>query len=527
MTCLEQEISRIKASGKGLWGFECPEGTLFDPKVIIDGHNTSCAIEFLSIRNGSSGRYFAPYEELIEAGLGLESFAIRGKNKALQEGYDKVRIVISDFHAATVVEQYQILCEARRIQEQERSVRFQFIVCGRWSHYLVKAHHDQHGSSLSPPTESKNAVQVPYANEENILTELCKRGIVGAVPTYLDRIGCAFLLEQTGGDWFLIRQAIDRVDSSPWTDSIEQHINELESSPEVCEEIGRRLAIVSEDSKTELKQLLITYRLLRPIGKKVSEELWLAGLARKTRRSGGGFVLEIANPVIDAVTRKILSSNQCKLARSNEVCYRRNSIATEAYRRVAEIENLLRNVIVAEWRLQCGDAWKDKLAGNKTPAREFENEEEREIIELLRPSLLRAGYELVRIEQTQENSSDKPSENTPKKKTETLLAAANDWQQRQKNNHAIRLQNDNLMHFLTTESLKGILVDKKNGFHGDGRDGRMFKKEELHSALDEYVAIRAAVAHNQPLKLSMITKLDDLLERFLKWLTVYADQPHS
>lgn len=527
MKNFRKDIARIAASGKGLWGVECPEGTRFDFDAIRDCNNSNCALEFLSIRNSPSGCYFFSNEDPVDVGHRLDFFATRRKEKALQDGCDKVQIIITNFHTATADEQYQILCEARRIQEQERSVRFQFIVCGRWSHYLVKEHHDQHCSSLSPPTESKNAIQVSYASEENILDELYERGIVGAVPTYLDRLGCAFLIEQTGGDWFLIQQVIDRIDSSPWTDSIEQHINELESSPEVCNEVTRRLSIVCVDSQTELQQLLITYRLLRPMGRKASEELWLAGLARKTKRTGGGIVLEIANPVIDAVARKILGSNNSNLARSNEVCYRRNSIATEAYRRVAEIENLLRNVIVAEWRLQCGDTWKEKLAGNKTPAREFENNDEIEIIKSLRAPLYLAGFELVPIKQVHENSKDTPSESVPKKKTETLLAAANDWQKRQQNNHAIRLQNDNLMHFLTTESLKGILVDKKNGFHGDGRDGRMFKKEELHSALDEYVAIRAAVAHNQPLKLSMITKLDDLLERFLKWLTVYADQSRS
>lgn len=527
MTSLEPAIKKIQMAGKGLWGFECPEGARFDPEDFLDayGANSNCTIELINIRDGSEGRYFEAQEMPIEVGLKLEEFATHGKTKARQQSFEKVRIVIANFHAASKDEQYQVLCEARRIQEQERSVSFQFIVCGRWSHYLVKEHHAQLGSSISPPTDSKNAFQVPYANEEKILTELYDRRIVRAAPTDLDRIGCAFLLEQTGGDWFLVLQAIDRVDSSPWTDSIEQHINELESSPDVFEEVSRRLCIISDDSQAELKLLLRTHRLLRPIGRMESEELWLAGLARKTRRSGGEMVLEIASPVIDAVTRQILSSNECGLARSNEICYRRTSIAIEAYRRVADLENLLRNIIVAEWRFQHEDKWKEKLAGNKTPARGHENELEIAFIEAMRPPLLQAGYDLVHLEQSQEKSNNESTGKPQKRKTETLLSAADNWQHRQQNNHAIRLQNDNTMHFLTTESLVGILVDKKNHFHGT--EGQMFKKQELHSALEEYTAIRAAVAHNQPLKLSMIAKLDDLLERFLKWLTVYADQPRT
>lgn len=527
MNNFRKAIEKISKSGKGLWGIECPEGTKFDPNVIRDFNDTGYVLEFLRVAKGKIDCHFISDEGPVDTCNTLEFFARRGKEAATQDGCSKVQIIITDIHVVTAEEQYKILSDARRIQEEERDFRFQFIVCGRWSHYLIKEYHDQNCSALSPPTESKNAIQLSYASEENILDELNSRGVLGTAPNFLDRVGCTFLIEQTGGDWFLIQQVIERIDTSPWTDSIEQHIKELESSPEVCDEVARRIAIICDSSKTELDQLLKTHRLLRPMGKKASEELWLAGLARKIRRTGGGVVLEIASPVVDAVVRKILGSSNKKIARASEICYKRNSVAVEAYRRVAEIENLLRNIIVSEWRCQCEDKWVDKLAGNKTPAREYKEDDEVEIVRLFREPLRQVGFELTRIKKIDGDSKDTSSESVPKRKMDTLLDAANDWQRRQQKNHAIRLQNDNVMHFLTTESLKGILVDKKNGFYGDGRDKRMFKKEELYSALDEYVAIRAAVAHNQPLKLSMITKLDDLTERFLNWLTVYADQSDS
>ncbi len=520
MKDLEQTISRIRNGGKGLWGFECPEGAKFNPEVFLEDDGIHCAVEFIFVRDGSGGRYFEAHEMPIEVGLELKAIAMRGKKKACERGVEKVRIVITEFHMAREDEQYDILREARRIQESERSVGFQFIVCGRWSHYLSKTYHGtQYGSSTSPPTDSKNAYQISYATEEEILAELCSRAIIGRIPTDLDRIGCAFLLEQTGGDWFLIQQAVEaveRVGSSPWTDSIEQIVGELESSPEVFEEATRRLRLARDGARTELLRLLRTRRLLRPVGSNEAEILWLAGLVRKTRVPGGNLMLEIASPVIDAVIRNHESCDEnYMVALSREICYCRNSIAMAAYRRVAELENLLRSVIVAEWRLRYGNEWSDRLADIKTRAHDHEELEER-----IR-SLLRKEYNIEPNGLAQASSNNGIAEISPKRKSATVLASARDWQQRQRENHAVDLQNDNIMHFLTTESLIGIFESKASQFHGDGQ---MFKKAELLTAMAEYAAIRSAVAHNQPIKMSMITKLDALFERFVKWLTVHVDK---
>lgn len=224
-------------------------------------------------------------------------------------------------------------------------------------------------------------------------------------------------------------------------------------------------------------------------------------------------MLEIASPVIEAVIRKYEPS--CKsdrTASSDEVCFRRNSIATAAYGRVADIENLLRNVIVEEFRSQNGRDWMVKLAETKTRGNYQEDLEE--IIQ----SLLRKNYSLEPIVAEPTKSE---IEINRKHRDVTILDSAKEWQLRQRNNHAVSLHNDNLMHFLTTESLIGVLEGKRNKFYGE--DG-IFNRENLLNALGEYASIRSAVAHNQPIKLSMILKLDDLLARFVKWLTTHADR---
>jgi len=103
----------------------------------------------------------------------------------------------------------------------------------------------------------------------------------------------------------------------------------------------------------------------------------------------------------------------------------------------------------------------------------------------------------------------------------TIFDSAENWQNRQRENHAFELSHDNLMHFLTTGELVGVLESKKSGLHGTGKP---FTKKNLMAALDEYIAIRSAVAHNQPIKLSTISRLDGLQRKFIDWLTVYADR---
>jgi hypothetical protein len=518
MRAIEQAIRRINAAGKGLWGFECPEGTRFDKNILLDDPTSLCVIELLSVRDSPEGRYFEGDQRPIQAGFQLNEFAKRQKAIARERGVEKVRIVIDEFHLASAEEQNTILREARLIQESEKSIALQFLVCGRWSHHLSKSYHiAQHGNSLSPQTDAKNSHQVPYATEDEVLKELTEHGKALTLPTDLDRIGCAFLLEQTAGDWYLIQQAIDGVNSSPWTDSIEQSVSELASSPEVISEIERRLNLVDDGARTELNRLLRVRRLSRPNGQNEAETLWLAGLVRKAARPGGQIILEIASPVIEAAIRNIESSNQFgRIAHSSEICFCRNSIATAAYRRVSDIENLLRNVIVTEWRLRHGNNWLDKLAETKTRGHYQEEQEE-----ILR-NLLRNDYDIEPKRKEQTDSDVELTESIPKRKEVTVLNSAQNWQRRQRNNHAVDLDQDNLMHFLTTESLTAIFVTAKNQFHGEKK---MFRKEDLRAALDDYVAIRSAVAHNQPLKLVTISKLDSLLERFMKWLTVYADQP--
>ena len=222
-------------------------------------------------------------------------------------------------------------------------------------------------------------------------------------------------------------------------------------------------------------KLLRVHNSIRDFEEVEAEELWLAGLVRRTKLPGGKQVLRIAGPIINAVVRNFLSDESPEnIAVPKHICFEREAIAVAAYRRVAQLENLLRNVIASEWSIKFGDKCAKKLKATKTSSRYGEETEE------LIHRILINNYGIS----PQENNPDALSdERNSKRKQTTIFASATDWQKRQRENHALELHQDNLMHFLTTESLISVLENTKNDFCGDGKP---FKREFLLSALAEY-----------------------------------------
>jgi hypothetical protein len=136
-----------------------------------------------------------------------------------------------------------------------------------------------------------------------------------------------------------------------------------------------------------------------------SEQLWLAGLVQFQALAAGKQFVQIAGPLINTVVRHIL---ECKdpgsVATPNFICFERDAISTAAYRRITQIENLLRNLIVADWYADVGDRWYEKLGGTKTSSRDTEEEEH-----LVRFVMEHVRYELVAMGIAAESNKTEPA----------------------------------------------------------------------------------------------------------------------
>lgn len=511
-------LSRLRRDNKGIWGIECPLGTSFDVQN-LDNLSPNCEAEVIHVAKDDGIMMFRDSSKcLVEPDF--SKIVERVSKAAAENGRQSIRIVVGDFHNADAKEQCTLIKTARSIQESITSLSCQFVFCGKWSYFAFSsAYRELHGRTSSPPAESKNILHVPPWCANEVLELVRERRLMAAIPSEIDLVACDFLVEQTAGDELLIRQAVEHlaVQEGKWPSDIEQVLSELVSAPDVISAITERINSLEPRAKAELKKLLRVHHLVRHYDSIDSEQLWLAGLVQCRKQDGGKQCIQIAGSLINTVVRNILENEKPgSVTTPNYLCFERETISTAAYRRISKIENMFRNLIVSEWYVELGDKWSEKLSGTKTSSRDWEEQED--LIKLVMhhvQSGLGIDTESSKTEPTTSAVSSGRSQQ------QTILDSAHNWQKRQRDSHAVELTNDNLMHFLTTESLVSILVNKKNGLYGEGKP---FKKEDIQSALGEYIVIRSAVAHNQPIKLSTISRLDELQRKFVVWLTNFADQ---
>lgn len=419
------------------------------------------------------------------------------------------RIVIGNFHEATSEEQSDLIKKARGIQEVQPEIKCQFVFAGHWGYYAFReAYRKRHGQTVSPPAHSKEVVKLPGWSVGQLNDEH---------PHKFDPVVARFVIEQTGGDEYLIRQAVKYLEreTGNWGDYIEHVLDdELTCDPDVDREMCQRMEWLDPEGREELEKLLHFQKLRRRLDNAVAEQLWVAGLARFCPSGSGWHCIEFLGPVVEAAVRNILHRSNSSIASPRALCFKRATVSAVAYQKIAEIEMLLRNVVVQQWYKEDGETWEDKFLTIRTLSSEKQTESDKqEIVAKLEDAhLADAGgsAESVATKRVRPNRRKLP-----------LLEVARKWKERQLSDHAVDLARDNLTQFLTTEALMSVLLNKKNGLAGDGRP---FEREHLSSAISEYIAIRSAVAHNQALKLNTIPRLDELSRKFTEWLTVFADK---
>jgi hypothetical protein len=512
---------RLNNDRKGIWPLVYPLSASLD----ADQFATSPAgveTNILYVVKGSGGIQLSDGEH-DRSVSDFSEIVARCVEEAEENGRQSIRVVVMDFHDAPVVEQCALIKKARSVQESTTSISCQFVFCGQWSYYAFRsAYREIHGHTISPPTQSKDILQVTPWCANDVLKLLDERRLMGAYPSDIELVASEFLVEQTAGAKFLIYQAVAHMEElgGNWTSNIEQVLDELAEAPVVTTAVSESIHSLDAHQKSELTKLLRVQRLIRDVDSIDAEQLWLAGLVQRWDLGSGRQCIQIAGPLINTVVRRFLHSEATgSVAIPEDLCFEREAISTAAYRRIAQIENMLRNLIVSQWYAERDNNWYQNLGGIKTVSRDLEEREElRELLAaVVRSELAACG--LAPESSTIDHTT--PAGPPKRRPQESLLDSARDWQRRQHDDHSVELARNNLMHFLTTESLKNVLVNKRNGLHGKDKP---FRKEFLVAAFEEYVAIRSAVAHNQPLKLSTISRLDDLHRKFIEWLTVFADQ---
>jgi len=296
--------------------------------------------------------------------LDLAQLAKDISNSAVAMERSSVRIIINDFHIANEIEQSTLIKTARSIQEENSDITFQFIFCGTWSYFSFCDYYTNiHGKTSSPAAEYKNILYVPEKNSNDVLDMLINSNLV-AQPTEIDEIACDLLIEKTYGNDFLVNKVLEylRDERGSWIDNIESVLENLIVAPDVIENIKRKVQSLDSDSKNELKKLLRVHRVVRNYDSIATEQLWLSGLVKYTNLKNNKQLIQISGALVNSVLRNIASDiglESC--AHADDLCLEGTTISSFAYNKVAEIENVLRCLIVSEWYIEVGDSWPDNL----------------------------------------------------------------------------------------------------------------------------------------------------------------------
>jgi hypothetical protein len=510
-------FAKLRRDSKGIWGVSSQRNSSRGGPCVSSYSPENCETEdvYIVCNNGIS-EFKTSKQKSVE--MNLNQIADSVTKCAGEFGRSSVRVIIHDFHNANENEQFTLIKTARSIQETTSTLNFQFIFCGAWSYYhFCERYYEINGRTTSPAAEYKNMVFVPPVNNMDLCQLLTNKHIISRV-TELDKIACDLLIEQTAGNDYLIDKAIEYLKDKPgsWVNNLEQVINELIAAPEVIQYFRSGINALNQKARDELSKLLEVHRLIRPTDSRITEQLWVAGIVKANTLEGNSQLIQIAGGLINNIIRNIASSvglGDC--APPKYLCLEGHIISSAAYRKVAEIENILRCLVVSNWYGELGEKWVDNLEMTKTPPHQSESEE------LINLVLKCMGEEFPTLYENDDSTNDKAIPPQKRKNTQTILDSAKNWQKRQNEHHGVVLAKNNLMHFLTTESLELVLRTKTVGLVGPDKT---FAKDYFTTTMEEYRSIRSAVAHNQPIMLVTISRLDDLLRKISEWLTVFIDK---
>ena len=516
-------LSRLNRDSKGIWGISHPIGSDRGAICVIETTPQSCEVLNIFVVSEAGYDTYKLEEDTGESKSLSEFFEVTASSaREFERG--RVRVIIQDFHLGNKEFQSSLINQSRSIQESCVDLSVQFVFSGQWSYYEFCSNYQGiHGKTSSPAAEFKNFLYVPNISINELKSLLVAEQLISAQMSDIDNVACELLLESTSGDEFLIKTAIQYLKDNGLSldQNVETIILELAAAPEVIEHVKQAVKMLNASSLDELNKLLRVHRLTRKNNRASTELLWIAGLVKFENLYGSNHLIQISGTIINRVLRNIAEEvGLAKCSPAENLCLESNVISTHVFCKVAEIENLFRSLAVSSWYEELGESWEDKLDKIKTPA--YQKTENEELISLVLKCMGEAFPQLQKTAPADcaENATEKMLRG--KRNHETVLESAKDWQRRQSEAHSIELASNNLMHFLTTEKLIDAITHRKVGLVGE--DKIFTKKEFLVNTLEEYVSVRSAVAHNQPLMLETLISLDVLYKKIINWITVYSDK---
>ncbi len=436
--------------------------------------------------------------------------------EAINDGRRTARCVVIQFGNLSVEAQCSVIRASRAIREKSSTLTFQTIVIGSWNFFHLQEFWRKNHDAVSPAGDGRNVFFQGDPTHEDILNRLISAKLIADPASYFDKVCADMLSEFTSGDACFLEYIFSSLKTQRYhLESIESVFAQTAASGELADILKRRTETLSPEAWKLLLFILNHQFASRPAGDIHTEELRLSGLC-VARLAGTQRRLAIKSPMVE----RILRSNWIYIAPHQPSVYRGNDLArtgvalnTAAYRLVALIENTLRNLIVLSLSKQ--EDWKQKLdcVHADTPVNQvFSNE----LLVILRQILESSGLRDVAFDEALQAALKATETEThgaltqPKKPKLSVIESARDWQLRTGKSTTLELASDSLVYFFTTASLNTILLNEKQKIYPQAIQSIFPDKHELINMLEQYRVIRDAVAHNQPLSLATVKRLEDM-----------------
>ena len=433
-----------------------------------------------------------------------------------------VRLAFDRFDNLATDDQCSILRITRAAREKASDVRLQTLIVGSWNLFRIQEHWRRLYHDASPAPDRNHVFFEGARTIDHVRSRLRAAELISNPPSEYENTCAEMLLEATGGDEFVVNYALNCLTAQRRRlDHLEAAIAEAIDSAEVAEEFGKRCARLTNFGR-ELLISTINHQFVS-VNRNDSdaEDLRLEGFVETRPADGLKICMSLRSVIVDAVlraNRRAWAAGQRTVYDGKDLARPNTALNTAAYRLISKIETTLRNLIVLAFG--SNSSWTERIRHVKTGAHETAIAEDefsglaRQIQNALAPYLGDVKFATAKdagcASQAAEDNAVKKPKQIP------LIEAAENWRKRNHGNTMLDLAGNSLIYFITTEGLLNIFTNKD--IYNAAVRPFFPEKAELKTFLEHYVAIRGAVAHNQPITLGTLRRLEDMRENLEKRL---------
>ena len=436
--------------------------------------------------------------------------------RAKMEQRSIARFIFTQYGNLSIEAQCSVLRDTRAAREQNADFTVQTIISGVWNFFRVQEHWKKHHDELSPAPDRKHVFFQSRPDCEDILSRLITAKLVSDPPSNFDKVCAEMLTEVTGGDGFILDYITSSLKAQHLhLEAVESTLAQTVESGELIVLLKRRTAKLGVEA-WELLLSILNHQFVSRLDHDVdAEDLRLAGLIM-ARFAGIQKRLAVSSPIIERILRDkwaYIGAGQPPVYRGNDLARAGLARNAAAYRLVAHIENTLRNLIVLSLSNQ--EDWTERLdrvhvdaPGNFTISNE--------LLGILRQVLESSGYRGDAFEAAFQAAfagmeGDAPEVQAQKKNPKvSVVESARNWRSRVKSSTILELAGDSLVYFLTTANLSTILLNEKQKIYPEAFQRIFPDRHELLNMIEQYRVIRDAVAHNQPISLATVKRLENI-----------------